>query len=175
MKKIFFIGYILFLSNEAKNQNVGIGTTAPSEKLEVSGNIKLAGLTLNNGGAQFDFLQKNNAGGQIGFKKGHGGLGLQYIICVQGGTVPSATVLADGPYLSEIKLFAGDYAPPGWMFCEGQILLISQYTSLYPLLQTTYGGNGSTTFALPDLRGAAPVGAGTSPAGNTWNMGQKTN
>jgi len=62
-----------------------------------------------------------------------------------------------------IKIFAGTYAPQGWMFCQGQELPIQQYAALYSILGETYGGNGQTTFALPDLRGRMPIGAGQSP------------
>ena len=55
------------------------------------------------------------------------------------------------PFIGEIKMFAGNFAPKGWMFCQGQILPIAQYTAVFSLLGTTYGGNGTTTFALPDL------------------------
>lgn len=60
-------------------------------------------------------------------------------------------------FLAEIRMFAGNYAPKGWAFCDGQILSISQHSALYSLLGTTYGGNGQTTFALPDLRGRVAV------------------
>lgn len=66
-----------------------------------------------------------------------------------------------------IKIFAGTYAPRGWMFCQGQMLPIQQYQALYSILGTTYGGNGVTTFALPDLRGRMPIGAGQSPISTT--------
>lgn len=68
----------------------------------------------------------------------------------------------DTPYLGEIKLFAGNFPPRGWAFCNGQLLLINQNQALFSLLGTTYGGNGQTTFALPDLRGRAAVGDGLS-------------
>ena len=61
-------------------------------------------------------------------------------------------------YIAEIRMFAGNFAPRGWAFCQGQILSIAQNTALFSLLGTTYGGNGQTTFALPDLRGRVPVG-----------------
>jgi microcystin-dependent protein len=61
-------------------------------------------------------------------------------------------------FLGEIRIFAGSYPPRGWMFCEGQTLTVQQYTALYSLLGTTYGGNGQTTFNIPDLRGRVPVG-----------------
>ena len=71
-----------------------------------------------------------------------------------------------------IKIFAGTYAPQGWMFCQGQELPIQQYAALYSILGTTYGGNGQTTFALPDLRGRMPIGAGQSPYSLT-ELGEK--
>ncbi|HEY8876942.1 MAG TPA: tail fiber protein [Roseateles sp.] len=70
------------------------------------------------------------------------------------------------PFLGELKLAAFTFAPRGWAFCDGQILPISQNTALFALLGTTYGGNGQTTFALPDLRGRSPVHAGSSVNGN---------
>jgi microcystin-dependent protein len=66
-------------------------------------------------------------------------------------------------FLASIILFAGNFAPRGWAFCQGQILPIAQNTALFSLLGTTYGGNGQTTFALPDLRGRAPIGQGQGP------------
>jgi microcystin-dependent protein len=61
------------------------------------------------------------------------------------------------PFIAEIKLFAGNFAPRGWAFCEGQLLPIAQNTALFSLLGTMYGGDGRTTFGLPDLRGRAPI------------------
>ena len=61
------------------------------------------------------------------------------------------------PYLGEIRMFAGSYAPAGWMFCEGQLLPISEYQTLFNLIGTTYGGDGQSTFGLPDLRGRVPL------------------
>src|SRR5690349_5514045 len=61
------------------------------------------------------------------------------------------------PYVGEIRMFAGNFAPAGWMFCEGQLLPISEYETLFNLIGTTYGGNGQSTFALPDLRGRVPL------------------
>jgi microcystin-dependent protein len=66
------------------------------------------------------------------------------------------------PFLGEIRIFAGNFAPRGWAFCMGQTLSISQNSALFALLGTTYGGNGQTTFALPDLRGRIPVHPGSS-------------
>ncbi len=62
------------------------------------------------------------------------------------------------PYLGEIQLFAGNFAPLGWLKCEGQLLPIAQYEALFSLLGTLYGGDGQTTFALPNLRGRVPIG-----------------
>ena len=61
------------------------------------------------------------------------------------------------PYVGEIRMFAGNFAPAGWMFCEGQLLPISEYETLFNLIGTTYGGDGQSTFALPDLRGRIPL------------------
>src|SRR3954466_1443371 len=67
------------------------------------------------------------------------------------------------PYVGEIRMFAGNFAPAGWMFCEGQLLPISENETLFNLIGTTYGGDGQSTFALPDLRGRLPLhqGGGT--------------
>ena len=64
------------------------------------------------------------------------------------------------PYVGEIRMFAGNFAPAGWMFCEGQLLPISENEVLFQLIGTTYGGDGETTFALPDLRGRLPLHQG---------------
>lgn len=64
------------------------------------------------------------------------------------------------PYVGEIRMFAGNFAPAGWMFCEGQVLSISENETLFNLLGTTYGGDGQSTFALPDLRGRIPIHQG---------------
>ena len=70
------------------------------------------------------------------------------------------------PYVGEIRMFGGNFAPAGWMFCEGQLLPISENETLFQLIGTTYGGDGQSTFALPDLRGRIPVhqGGGFTPA-----------
>lgn len=67
------------------------------------------------------------------------------------------------PYIGEIRMFAGNFPPSGWMFCEGQLLAISDYDTLFNLIGTTYGGDGMDTFALPDLRGRVPLHGGTGP------------
>lgn len=70
------------------------------------------------------------------------------------------TELSAEPFLGSISLFAGTFAPRGWAFCEGQLLPIASNNALFSILGTTYGGDGRTDFALPDLRGRTPVGAG---------------
>ena len=79
------------------------------------------------------------------------------------------------PFLAEIRIMGFNFAPRGWAFCDGQILPINQNQSLYSLLGTTYGGDGRTSFALPDIRGRVPVHVGNDGAGGmTYSEGQKT-
>lgn len=75
-------------------------------------------------------------------------------------------------YLGEIRIFAGNYAPEDWAFCDGSTLQISQYDALYSLLGTRYGGDGKTTFALPNLQGMVVVGQGKSTIGTSYTLGQ---
>jgi microcystin-dependent protein len=77
------------------------------------------------------------------------------------------------PYVGEISMFGGTFAPRGWAFCDGQLLAIAQNDALFSLLGTTYGGDGRTTFALPDLRGRAPVHAGNGPGLTPRVLGEK--
>ncbi|WP_250459556.1 phage tail protein [Microbulbifer litoralis] len=77
------------------------------------------------------------------------------------------------PFVGEIRIFAGTYAPQGWSFCNGQLLAISDHDVLFSLLGTTYGGDGRTTFALPDLRGRLPVGEGQGTGLTLRILGQK--
>lgn len=74
--------------------------------------------------------------------------------------------------IAEIRMFAGNFNPRTWAFCQNQILSIAQNTALFSLLGTTYGGNGQTTFALPDFRGRVPVGAGQGPGLSSYALGQ---
>src|SRR5215218_1600346 len=78
------------------------------------------------------------------------------------------------PYLGQIYLVPYNFAPRGFAFCQGQILSISQNSALFSLLGTTYGGNGTTTFALPDLRGRVPNGSGTGPGLAPYSLGQQS-
>jgi microcystin-dependent protein len=76
------------------------------------------------------------------------------------------------PFLGQIEIFGFSFPPKNWVQCNGQILPINQNQALFALLGTTYGGNGTTTFALPDLRGRVPVGVGKDLIGNQWTVGQ---
>jgi microcystin-dependent protein len=80
------------------------------------------------------------------------------------------------PFLAEVKIFGFDFAPRGWAFCDGQILPINQNQSLFSLVGTTYGGDGRTTFGLPDLRGRSPIHVGNSSTSESTNhtLGQKS-
>lgn len=77
------------------------------------------------------------------------------------------------PFIAEIILFGGNFAPRGWAFCDGQLLSISSNTALFSLLGTTYGGDGRTTFALPDLRGRVPLGPRNGPGLSNYTLGQR--
>lgn len=80
------------------------------------------------------------------------------------GTAVAATQY-DAPYLGEIRMFAGDFEPWGWRFCDGRLLAIAEYDPLFQVIGTTYGGDGQDTFALPDLRGRVPIQAWTTQRG----------
>jgi microcystin-dependent protein len=81
-------------------------------------------------------------------------------------------IMAD-PFVGEIIMFAGNFAPRGWAFCDGQLLAVSQNDALFSLLGTIYGGDGRTTFGLPDLRGRLPIHAGTGPGLSPRQLGAK--
>src|ERR1700750_2950460 len=75
-------------------------------------------------------------------------------------------------FVAEIRIFAGNFAPTGWALCNGQLMPISQNTALFSLLGTTYGGDGKSTFALPDLQGAAPMHPGQGPGLSLHDLGE---
>lgn len=77
------------------------------------------------------------------------------------------------PFVGEIRIFAGNFAPRGWAFCDGQLLAVSQNDALFSLLGTIYGGDGRTTFGLPDLRGRIPIHAGSGPGLSPRRLGAK--
>lgn len=74
--------------------------------------------------------------------------------------------------LAEIRMFAGNFAPRGWQFCNGQLLSIAQWTAVFALVGTTYGGNGQTTFGLPDFRGRIALGTGSGPGLPSVDLGE---
>lgn len=76
------------------------------------------------------------------------------------------------PYLGEIRIFAGNYAPSGWAFCDGTVLPVSQNSALFSIIGGLYGGNGTTTFALPNLMGSAPIHQGTGPGLTPRTIGE---
>ncbi len=77
------------------------------------------------------------------------------------------------PFVGEIRMFAGNFAPRGWAYCDGQLLAVSQNDALFSLLGTIYGGDGRTTFGLPDMRGRIPIHAGTGPGLSPRQLGSK--
>lgn len=78
------------------------------------------------------------------------------------------------PFVGEIRMFAGNFAPRGWAFCDGQLLAVSQNDALFSLLGTIYGGDGRTTFGLPGLRGRTPIHAGHGPGLSNRSLGAKS-
>ena len=76
------------------------------------------------------------------------------------------------PFVAEIRIFPFNFAPKGWAWCDGQLMPISQNTALFSLLGTVYGGDGKSTFALPDLQGSAPIHAGQGPGLSLYDLGQ---
>jgi len=78
------------------------------------------------------------------------------------------------PFVGEIRMFAGNFAPRGWAFCSGQLLAVSQNDALFSLFGTLYGGDGRTTFGLPDLRGRIPIHAGQGPGLSPRSLGSKS-
>lgn len=76
------------------------------------------------------------------------------------------------PYIGEIRMFAGSFAPAGWAFCHGQLLPISENDALFNLIGTTYGGDGQETFAVPNMQGRVPLHMGTGPDGTTYHIGE---
>src|SRR5215470_8847079 len=78
-----------------------------------------------------------------------------------------------GPFVGEIRMFGGNFAPAGWMFCEGQLLPIAENETLFNLIGTTYGGDGQNTFALPDLQGRVTLSVGQGPGLSNYVIGQQ--
>lgn len=87
-----------------------------------------------------------------------------------GGVDPAAAQTSIAAYTGEVRLFAFNFCPAGWLQANGQVLNITSYVQLFSLLGTAYGGNGQTTFALPNLTGRAPIGFGQSPPGGNYSF-----
>ena len=99
-------------------------------------------------------------------------LSIQICLLLSAGLVPAS--LHAEPFVGEVRWFAGNFAPRGWAFCDGQLLAISSNAALFSLLGTTYGGDGRTTFGLPDMRGRAMMHAGNGPGLMSRPQGQKS-
>lgn len=98
---------------------------------------------------------------------------LAVIALVGAPIVAAPDVSAADPFLAEIIMFGANFAPRGWALCDGQLLPIAAYTSMFSLLGTTYGGDGVSTFALPDMRGRVPVHPGNGPGLSTYRLGDR--
>jgi microcystin-dependent protein len=161
MKTILLFATGLLIYTCGLSQNAGIGATTASGKLPVAGTAKTNMRTSTTGGNTSDFLIKSNPEGQVSFRKEHPGLGVNYIIALEGAFPAQGPPQVQATMIGEIKIFAGNYAPYGWAFCHGQLLLVADYPVLFQLIGTTYGGDGRKNFALPDLRSTVPVGVGS--------------
>ncbi len=152
-------------------------TTAEREKLDssiiVSGAVQEGNLLTydgNNWIAKDLILSTNNSGANASINIEQPFLGMNYIIAMEG-TFPSRNSVT--PFIGEIIMFAGNFAPRGWQLCNGQLLPINQHVALFSIIGIEYGGDGRTTFALPDLRGRVPLGTGTGSGLNPRSLGQK--
>ncbi|WP_430974469.1 tail fiber protein, partial [Sunxiuqinia rutila] len=114
-------------------------------------------------------LSTSNTGQGIPISIVQPSIAINYIIALTG-IYPSRSF---EPFVAQISMFGGNFAPRNWAFCDGQLLAISSHTALFSLLGTTYGGDGRTTFALPDLRGRTPVHAGNGPGLSPRALGSK--
>jgi microcystin-dependent protein len=116
-------------------------------------------------------MASDPSGGGQAFDIRQPALELNYIICTNG-IFPSRDSPFFPPFIGEVVLFAGKFAPNGWSFCDGHLLSISNYTALFSLLGTFYGGDGMTNFALPDLRMRTVVNVGQAPGLQNWDVGE---
>lgn len=132
--------------------NGATGPTGPVVQGTTTGNVLMWDASGNNWVAKNIVVANQGAGQSHSNMQPY--LAVSYCIALQG-VFPSHS--ATNPYLAEIMLFAGNFAPVGWAFCDGQLLTIAQYSAVFSLIGTTYGGNGMTTFGLPDLRGRVPM------------------
>lgn len=147
-----------------QNNRVGIGVPAPTTPLDVSGTVHATNFTGN--GQTLSFSDDANMQPYTV---------VNYIICIDG-VFAFGSGTTDDAFLGEIKMFAGTYAPDDWLFCNGQILPIITNQDLFSILGTTYGGDGETTFGLPDLRGRVAIhdGGSTGPGLSQRQLGQKS-
>lgn len=99
-------------------------------------------------------------------------IALIIVFCFVFKSSDKAPVYQEG-FIGEVKLFAGNFAPRGWALCQGQLLPINNNSALFSIVGTMYGGDGRTTFALPDLRGRVPIGVGNGPGLSNYQVGQK--
>jgi len=113
-----------------------------------------------------------STGGGQSFDGRQPSLELNFILCTNGIYPSRDAGEVAVPFLGEIRLFAGDFAPAGWTYCQGQLLSISNYSGVFSLMGTYFGGDGRTNFALPDLRGAMAVDSGYGPGLSQWMVGQ---
>ena len=115
-----------------------------------------------------------NGGGGASHTNMQPTLGMNYIMCLNGSFPSPSGGHTYGDFIGEVCLFAGNFAPRNWAYCQGQFLPINQYQALYSIIGTTYGGDGRTTFALPDLRGRIAVHPGYNGTGDiNWRLGRK--
>ncbi len=129
----------------------------------------------------YPVVPTQNTGGNQGHTNMQPFLGMNYIMALEGvfpsrnAPVPDEPTPSSAfdPYIGGVSLFAGNFAPRGWALCQGQVLPISSHQALFSLLGTTYGGDGRTTFALPDLRGRTAVGPRSGPGLSTRSFGQR--
>ena len=160
MKMALFFATGLLLYSTVFCQNVGIGTTIPTENFQVAGTTKTNMRTIATGVNPSDLLIISNPQGQVSIRKEHPGLGINYIIALEGAFPAQGPPQVQGPMIGEIKIFTGGNPPYGWAFCHGQLLPAADYPVLFQVIGTTFGGDGRKSFALPDLRSAVAVGVG---------------
>ncbi len=149
------------LSNRILGEQPGQETTALTlSQLPAHDHTLPGGGTtgITGGGQPFDNMQPSSV--------------LNYIIATQGIFPSQSSESIDEPVIGQVALFAGNFAPSGWAFTNGQLLSIAQNTALFSILGTTYGGNGQTDFALPDLRGRDIIGAGQGPGLDNYFLGE---
>jgi microcystin-dependent protein len=170
-------GRVTFALPDARGRAV-VGTTDPILVGEVAGTesnvLTVANLPSHAHAMPTGGGTSGAAGGGQAYSNAQPTLSLNYIIATDG-FFPSRgedTSTNDGPFLGEVALFAGNFVPSGWALADGRSLMIRQNMALFSLLGTTYGGDGRSTFFLPDLRGRLAVGEGQGAGLTNWDLGQ---